>query len=209
MPVGKHRCTGCKNYYPANSMIIVPAGKFHEKDCLIQYGMKNTDKVIQSAKAHKKEVNAKEKAKHYANDLPRQKKLTQEVFNKLRKLQEYKWFADRGLDPECISCGKKNMDWCCGHFKTVGSQGSLRYDVKNTYLQCNMYCNKSLAGNINGNKTTRGYIAGLVERFGEEEASKIIQYCEKDRIKKWSCEELIEMRKKMNVEIRLLLKNKN
>ena len=73
------------------------------------------------------------------NDIPKQHELTQTVFNKLRKLQELKWFKDNDMWPECISCGKTNMDWCCGHLKTVGSQGSLRYSPINTYLQCNRY----------------------------------------------------------------------
>ena len=98
------------------------------------------------------------------------------------------------------------MDWCCGHFKTRGSQRELAYDEKNTYLQCNRYCNKGLSGNINGNKTTRGYLQGLRDRFGEREAQGIIEYCEQKRVKKWTCEELIEMRKKFNAEIRRLEK---
>ena len=205
MTVGKHRCTNCKKHFPAESMIIVTAGKFHDKDCLIDYGFRNTDKLIKSIKAHKKKVQAKQKKDHYAKDLPKQKALTQIAFNKMRKLQELKWFADRGLEPECISCGKKNMDWCCGHFKTVASQGWLRYDEKNTFLQCNRYCNKALSGNISGNKTTRGYISGLEERFGKECAIKIIMYCETDRVRTWGCEELIEMRKGYNAASRYLL----
>ena len=137
------------------------------------------------------------------SDLSHQKQLTQDVFNKLRKLQEYKWFADRGLEPECISCGKKNMDWCCSHLKTVKSQGALRFDKDNTKLACNRYCNKGLSGNINGNRTTRGYLVGLAERFGKAEAKRIIDYCEIDRIKTWTCQELIAMRKEFNAEIRL------
>jgi len=138
------------------------------------------------------------------NDLSWQHKQTQKSFNKLRKLQEFKWFSDRGLEPVCISCGGKNMDWCCGHYKTVGSQGSLRYDYDNTKLQCNRYCNKGLSGNINGNRTSRGYLIGLHDRFGKEEAERIILYCSKDNVKKWTCEELGEMRKLFNREIREL-----
>ncbi len=206
MTVKKHRCTNCKKYFDADSMIIVTAGKFHNQECLIEYGMKKTVSVIKKAKAHKKKVGAEQKKKFNFNDLRKQKKLTQTAFNKMRKLQELKWFKDRGLEPECISCGKKDMDWCCGHFKTVGSQGWLRYDEKNTYLQCNRYCNKALSGNINGNKSTRGYLEGLKERFGETRSLQIINYCETDRTKTWCCEELNEMRKGFNSASRYLSK---
>lgn len=131
------------------------------------------------------------------------------VFNKLRRLQELKWFADRGLEPICISCGKpKGGDiWANGHFKTVGSQGNLRYDPKNCYLQHNKSCNSSLSGDIYGTKTTHGYIQGLKNRFGEEEAQKIIDYCETNtQVVKWTCEQLEAMRKEWNKEIRLLKK---
>lgn len=150
--------------------------------------------------ANKEHLIAKQVFK--ANDLRLQLNLTQKVFNKMRKLEEIEWFNSRDLEPECISCGKTNMDWCCGHFKTVGSQGSLRFDRINTYLQCNRYCNMGLSGNINGNKNTRGYLKGLLERFGDDKAREIIDYCETDSVKKWTCEELIEMRKEFNLIIK-------
>lgn len=134
-----------------------------------------------------------------ASDIELQLNLTQKAFNKMRKLEEIYWFESKGLEPECISCGKANMDWCCGHFKTVGSQGALRFDRINTYLQCNRYCNMGLSGNISGNKNTRGYIKGLFERFGDDKANEIIEYCEKDSVKKWTCDELIELRKGFNL----------
>lgn len=138
-----------------------------------------------------------------SDDLRHQHKLTQVVFNKLRVLQEKQWFAERGREPECTSCAKTKMDWACGHFKTRGSQPALRYDVQNTFLQCNRYCNSALSGNINGNKTTRGYIQGLKDRFGDEEAGLIINYCESNtQIKKWTGGELQEMRAQFNKEIR-------
>lgn len=163
------------------------------------YAFKNKDKG-------KKIKHAAQKKDFKLSDTKEQHALTQPVFNKLRVLQEFKWFSDKGLEPECISCGKKNMDWCCGHLKTRGSQGGLRYDVLNTFLQCNRYCNMGLSGNISGNATTRGYITGLHERFGEE-AKEIIDYCETNtKIKKWTGQELSEMRTSFNQQIRELEK---
>ena len=140
-----------------------------------------------------------------ANDIRLQLNLTQKVFNKMRKLEEIDWFKSRGLEPECISCAKTNMDWCCGHFKTVGSQGALRFDRINTYLQCNRYCNMGKSGNINGCKNTRGYLKGLSERFGDGLAGVIIEHCEANTVKKWTCEELIEMRAGFNKEVKRLI----
>ncbi len=97
------------------------------------------------------------------------------------------------------------MDWCCGHYKTVGAQGRLRFDEKNTYLQCNKYCNMSLSGNISGNKNTHGYTQGLILRFGAEAAEGLIDYCEVNTaVKKWKGEELQSLRRDFNEQIRLL-----
>mgnify|MGYP003638302623 CR=1 FL=1 len=192
----KHRTCknkGCNNKYPQYSSI--------QTWCSPKCGAEIAQAKV---KANYKAETIVLRNKYYANDRAHQLYLTQLVFNKLRKLQEYEWFADKGLEPECISCGKKNMDWCCGHLKTIGSQGAIRFDKNNTHLQCNRYCNQNLSGNINGNKTTRGYLVGLAERFGEEEAKRIIEHCNKDRVKTWDCDELILMRKAFNKEIRRL-----
>ena len=124
----------------------------------------------------------------------------------MRKLQEYKWFSDRGLEPTCISCGaEKGLDhWACGHFKTTGKT-SLRYDPLNTFLQHNVRCNKNLSGDIEGSNTTHGYKQGLINRFGKEKGESIIDYCESHHPDpNYTCEKLISMRKQFNIEIRKL-----
>lgn len=203
----KRRCTSCKKYKEADKGIIAPIGFFCDKNCRYDYATNQTKTLISKSKkieTKKKDKEFKErKAIFDLNDVPKQHKLTQTVFNRLRVLQELKWFKDRGLEPECISCGKTNMDFCCGHFKSRGAQGNLRYDVNNTFLQCNRYCNMALSGNIEGNKNTRGYKVGLVERFGEKEAKRILDYCEKNtQVKKWTGSELQELRASFNKKIR-------
>ncbi|MCK4499524.1 recombination protein NinG [Candidatus Babeliales bacterium] len=173
--------------------------------CAIAQGKKLNEKAKAKKERAEKKLNSEQKKAFYDNDRTRQLTLTQSAFNKLRKLQEFKWFSDRNLEPECISCGKKNMDWACGHYKTVGAQGWLRFDVENTFLQCNRYCNKALSGNISGNKNTRGFTQGLIDRFGAERAKEIFDHCEKGNNKKWDCGELIRMRKEFNQEIRDLV----
>jgi len=131
-----------------------------------------------------------------------QHNLCRPVFNRMRVLEELLWFKERDLEPTCISCNRPNMDFCCGHMKSVGAQSGLRYSEVNTYLQCNRYCNSSLSANIEGNKTTRGYKQGLRERFGEQEGNTIINYCETHTDPgEWTCEELQAMRKDWNKEI--------
>lgn len=204
MPNAKLRCKQCRKYVPRETMVNAPCGRFCSEEHKIDWAIENQAKGRKKIIKEEKKQDLIRKQVFRGSDTKWQHKQTQKSFNKLRKLQEIKWFRDRGLEPECISCGKKNMDWCNGHFKTVGAQGALRYDPINSYLQCNKYCNMSLSGNLNGTKTTRGYLQGLRDRFGKEKSLEIINHCAKDRIKSWSCDELIEIRREFNSEIRSL-----
>ena len=187
------RCKICRDKFEAKYFLQKACLK---PSCLAEWSKKDReDKADKAHKVKKKEFNLK--------DTTYQHSLTQPVFNRLRVLEELKWFKSKGLEPECISCGKQNMDWCCGHFKTRGAQGNIRYDRKNTFLQCNRYCNKGLSGNIYGDKNTRGYIKGLSDRFGDDKAKEIIDYCETNTApRKFTGEELEEMRKGFNREIK-------
>ena len=178
---------------------------FCDSDCAMKYSIEKSRK--DKVKQDRKEFNERKKAFNLS-DTRHQHKLTQKAFNKMRVLEELFWFKEKGIEPYCISCGKTNMDWCCGHFKTVGSSGALRYDGNNTFLQCNKYCNMSKSGNIEGCKNTYGYKKGLSIRFGEEEAKRIIYYCEQHQgdVKKWTGKELEEIRKEFNSYIRELEK---
>lgn len=195
----KRRCSQCKSYKIADDGIVIHNTFFCDISCATKKaysGIQKGGDIIHKAK--KKEFNL--------NDVKYQHSLTQPVFNRLRVQEELEWFKSRGLEPECISCGKKNMDWCCGHLKTRGAQGNLRYDKSNTFLQCNRYCNMGLSGNISGDKNTRGYIQGLFDRFGDKRAQEIIDYCETETSpRKFTGKELEQMRKEFNKEIKKYL----
>lgn len=189
---------------------FTPTYNSTQKVCSPSCAIKLVDmeKQAKAKKARSGEIKrVKQKLKQLdRKDLKWQHKQTQKSFNRMRVLQELLRFKSIGKEPECVSCGKTNMDFCCGHFKTVGAHSELRYDELNTHLQCNRYCNKGLSGNINGNKTTRGYIQGLIDWYGEDKANHIIDYCKSKPSKKWAWQELEEMRKGFNAEIRRLEK---
>lgn len=208
----KRRCKSCKEYYrPGEQPDFARwcSEKCREKLALMILNKQRDDRL--KAFKRKKKTEAK-KARKDLREFNRRKlswqhEQTQRSFNKMRVLEEKLWYRERGLEPECISCGKARMDWCCGHFKSRGAHRELAYDRKNTWLQCNRYCNKGLSANLNGNKTTRGYLQGLKDRFGEEEGNAIIEYCESHHPRKeWTWQELEEMRKGFNARIRELEK---
>lgn len=194
----KRRCRNCKAYSPVDDGLVVNGGYYCNYDCATEYAIKNQHKG--------KRIKQREQKKEFIlNDISHQHKLTQTVFNKMRVLEELEWFKSKNLEAECISCGGKNKDWCCGHYKSRGAQGNLRYDDKNTFLQCNRYCNMALSGNISGNKNTRGYTQGLIDRFGKDKGEEIIKYCEVNtEPRKFTGEELMKMRKEFNSKIKSL-----
>ena len=192
------RCKVCKERYKPKYTSL--QSTCNNISCVITFGKKQQDKA-------RKESDKAFRQKVVIEDVQYQHKLTQKIYNQMRVLEELKWFADEGIEPYCISCLKTKMDWCCGHFKTVGSQGNLRYDEMNTYLQCNRYCNMGLSGNIEGNKTSIGYKSGLKARFGPEEGRLIIDYCETNTDpRKWNWLELKEFRAECSARIRQLSK---
>ena len=204
----KCRHAQCRKELPKtkDSQPIEKAG-FCSYDCMAKHGIEKAKASPQKIRQVKRKEASKEKREFNRKDIKWQHKQCQPVFNRMRVLEELQWFRDRGMEPECISCGKRNMDWCCGHFKTVGAQSGLRYDRMNTYLQCNRYCNKALSGNIEGNKTTRGYKQGLRDRFGDEEAERIIEYCDSQtKPVKWDWQDMEEWRKEWAKRVRELTK---
>lgn len=197
------RCKICRDKFEPRFFLQKACFK---PECLDAWSKLDRQKKNPAAKKVKAiEVKANKKA---LLDLDRkslkwQHKQTQPVFNKLRRLQEFKWFSDRGLEPTCISCGKTlgNDQWCNGHFKTVGSNGRLRYDFKNSYLQHNYNCNQQKSGDVDG------YKKGLVSRFGEIEAQEIINYCEENnKPLKRTWQDIEKIRKEFN---RLIKEFKN
>jgi hypothetical protein len=195
------KCRGCGDKFtPERSFQVVCNAA-----CSYTYiqNKKRTEKEKKISDS--KKANRKALVDLNRRDVRWQHKQTQKVFNKMRVLQELLWFKERGEEPVCISCGKPlgGDQWCCGHFKTVGAQGALRYDPTNTYLQHNRNCNMGLSGDIYGTKNTRGYVDGLKIRFGEEEGQRIIDHCETNQTTtKWEWSQLEEMRVEFNKEIR-------
>ena len=212
MANSKRKCKHCKDYVLASEGTKTNAGFFCSIGHAIEFANQKVemDRKRAAAKAFKAEQKEQKQAKLELkrNNIEWQHNLTQKAFNRMRVLEELLWFQDRGMEPTCISCGNPigGDVWACGHYKTVGARGDIRYDRRNTYLQHNVRCNMHLSGDIKGTGNTHGYEKGLVARFGDLEAVAIMQYCEPVKVKYWTREELEDMRKTFNAEIRRLEK---
>jgi len=116
--------------------------------------------------------------------LPELKKQAQLAVNKYIKL--------RDLNKPCISCLKMSPSKQAGHYVAQGSSGALRYNEDNIHGQC-VPCNLYLHGNL------IEYRMNLVKRIGE----KRVEYLEnhKHDIKKWTREELEEIKKTYKLKL--------
>ena len=184
-----YKCAHCK-FKPAQ--FLVGLNKVCSIDCAVKLGKKKAAKV-------EKEKHKALKRKVKQENMSHQHKLTQTAFNRMRVMKEKLWYYERGLIPECISCGKKittGKKFCCGHYKTVGASKNLRYDRMNTYLQCNYDCNSKKSGNLSGDKHTHGYTKGLLMRFGDIEGQKILDYLESHQsdVKRWTYDDVYNIR---------------
>ena len=113
--------------------------------------------AIAKAKAEREKKEAKEwnkrkkKAKEKLKTLTDWKKDLEKEINAIVKL------IDKGMS--CVSCGGKIEQ--AGHYHSVGSNDSIRFNLDNIYGQC-IHCNMHLSGNI------IGYDLGLIDVYGKE-----------------------------------------
>jgi len=203
------KCSHCK--IKKEITITTPIYSFCSFACASNKANEQTSKRIKrennkakQVRANTIKVNKKAVKELNRKSLAWQHKQTQPVFNKLRRLQEFNWFSDRGLEPVCISCQKPlgGDQWCNGHFKSVGANGRLRYDFTNSYLQHNRNCNMAKSGDA------VNYEKGLIARFGEKEGREIISYCEENnKPLRLSWQEIEELRVGFNKQIKALTIN--
>lgn len=151
--------------------------------------------VEREAKEQRKQFRLK-RQEYYNNDYAHQFDLTKKAAQKLANT------LDAGL--ECISCGcGRSVQFCGGHFRTVGAHRELALDLRNIHGQCNRNCNMALSGNIGGTKRTRGFRAGLLARYGQA----LVDFLETAHpAERLTCEKLIAIRAEYAAETRRLEK---
>lgn len=127
-------------------------------------------------KSRKKE--GKEKLKTYAQRVGDVKKIFQ------------KWVRKRDKDLPCISCGNTgDRLWDGGHYKKSELYRGVIFNEDNVHKQCRK-CNSYLDGN------EANYRNGLVERIGEKRVKALEQLAELTKKKRYSAEELLEIKNK-------------
>ena len=170
MSNSKRRCLGCKKYFKAETMIDLPIGGFHSRDCAVEYARKPTPtKLDRVRKLEKKEDNLRKKI-FRGKDLGLRKKAAQTAFNAFIRARDSK-------EP-CISCQRHHSgQYHAGHFKTTGARSELRFNEDNCHKQC-APCNNHLSGNI------EHYRPNLIKKIGRER----VEALDVQQVLKWDCD---------------------
>jgi len=134
--VKRCRCKYCKQPFAPTR----PGDKVCSIDCGVSYGMKAAAKVRQSAEREvKRQTRAKLDALKTLQELAKE---AEAAINRLVRI--------RDRDKPCVSCDRSASwggQWHASHFKSVGSNSALRFNLWNIHKACSI-CNNHLSGNI-------------------------------------------------------------
>ena len=168
----KCRAEGCENTFePFNSM-----QSWCSPECGTKIALAKLEKKQKADKAKIKRERIQMKKEFKLKDKPYQTKLTQAVFNK--------WIRLRDSGEPCISCGITYGKMEAGHYRSRGAAPELRFEPLNVHAQCSQ-CNNPKSGNIGP------YRVGLIKKIGLEQ----VEWVEGPHdAKKYTCEDLIEIR---------------
>jgi len=150
-PLKQKRCKCCKTLFqPIRALQAVCT-----TSCAIAIAEKK--RTLKQAKERR------ETAK--ADRVKREKLKTKSDWTKEAQIEFNKFIRLRDSGRTCISCGADCSATSvggagdAGHFRSRGSAPHLRFDERNTHMQCKR-CNRYLAGNV------ANYRNGLIERIG-------------------------------------------
>ena len=102
---------------------------------------------------------------------------------------------ERDREQPCISCGTNDAsEWHAGHWKSVGANSALRYDLSNIHRQCDQ-CNVFKGGNATE------YEIRLPARIGQAEVDRLKHA---PRLRKWTREECQAIEQEFKLKLKEL-----
>jgi hypothetical protein len=107
-----------------------------------------------------------------------------------------KWIRLRDSDKPCISCNSTIAStFDGGHFYKAEVYSGLIFNENNCHKQCRK-CNRFMNGN------ELNYRKGLIARYGIDYVVNLDNICDKNRVKKYTKEELITIKKQYDERIK-------
>ena len=153
-------------------------------ECKVAYGLKVAakSKAKREAEAKRKAAEQRKADKEKLEEMKPLSKLAKEAEHWINRIARI-----RDKDMPCISCDRPhswNGQWHASHYKSVGSNSALRFNLSNIHKACSI-CNNHLSGNI------AEYARRLPGRIGMERFRFIENH---PRERKYSREYLIRLK---------------
>ena len=168
------KCAFCKKQFTQFNSLNRVCSIF----CAIELGKLKPVKVNEKRVNSQLKKEAKEKLETYSQKV-----------NKVKVIFQ-KWIRERDKDLPCISCGTtKASMWHASHFKKAETFSGVIFHELNVWRSCSK-CNIFL----NGNELS--YRENLVKKIGVEQVEALEQLANETRTKKWTIEELQEIKNK-------------
>lgn len=177
-----NKCKICKLPFIPTFSTLQPTCT--EPKCIIEYSRQVMEK--KEAKEWKeKKAKAKEKLKTLSQYEAEAKKSFQ------------KWVRQRDVGLPCISCGTlKPSEWHGSHFYEAGKYSGMIFNPSNCHKACDK-CNVFLSGNL------QEYRKGLISRYGVEYVNNLDDLSDRERYRKYTKQELIEIKNKYDNLLKL------
>ena len=194
----KRKCRCCPERGRPEDGVTINGAYYIDMDHVLAYSKRNIQKGRKlrekahraERKQHKRE-SREIKSKNYSYQFDLTKKAAQKLANRL----------DAHLGCICCDAPRGSAQFCGGHAKSAGAHPEMALDLRNIHGQRNSLCNKHKSGNWSGDKHSRGYRQGLIDRYGQA----LVDYLESYHPPaKRTCEELEALRKVYYAEIRRL-----
>lgn len=178
------KCPICKQKYEPKYSSIEPCPQYSCRLALYEKANKNL-----KAKAEK-ERKENEKSDRLVKKQMRESLKTLGQYEKEAKREFQKWIRKRDAELPCISCGTfRSTVFDGGHYKKAELYSGVIFHPLNCHKQCGK-CNRYLGGN------ELNFRNGLIERYGNEAIFELEKIADETRYKKYTREDLIEIRQK-------------
>ncbi len=172
----KRKCCYCKDYFPAESGVVINASFFCGMDHVVTHGREKGNKAIERQRAKEKREQL-EKEKAFRVKLKADKKRVRttpraEALLEAQLLARVSSADDDGYCT-CVSCGsvRKWNDWMDGgHFIAKGDSSFWSFDPRNINPQCKD-CNNH---GMKYGTAAITYTSWMVDKFGQAFVDEMI-----------------------------------
>ena len=135
------KCRQCKEVFTPYSSLSVTCGIA----CAIAYTEMKAEKKL------KRDIKLAKQVARFDMRARKDKLKTRSDYEKEAQAACNAYIRELYKDYPCYTCGttNPNIQYCAGHFQSVGSSPELRYHATmNIRKQCNFHCNSQKSGNI-------------------------------------------------------------